>query len=89
MDARKETAHEAHVRAGKSVRNRYRGGAAKKSMQVWKAASENPGASICALARAAGVTRPTVYKWLAVEGWEAEYKRLCQKEPAKKRGASR
>lgn len=70
------------------ARNPYRGGAPKKFMQVWKAASENPGASICALARAAGVTRPTVYKWLAVDGWEAEYERLRQAEPAKKRGAS-
>ncbi len=47
-------------------------GAPKKAMQVWRAAAENPGLSIAALARKAGVSRPTVYKWLK-PGWQAEY----------------
>lgn len=47
-------------------------GAPKKAMQVWQAAAENPGLSVAALARKAGVSRPTVYKWLR-PGWEAEY----------------
>ena len=33
-------------------------------MLVWKAATENPGLSGAALARTAGVSRTTVYKWL-------------------------
>lgn len=47
-------------------------GAPKKAMQVWQAASENPGLRVAALARKAEVSRPTVYKWLK-PGWEAEY----------------
>ena len=47
-------------------------GAPRKAMQVWRAAYENPGASISAIAREAGVSRPTVYKWLG-PGWKAEY----------------
>ena len=47
-------------------------GAPKKAMQVWQAASENPGLGVAALARKAGVSRPTVYKWLQ-PGWMAEY----------------
>lgn len=47
-------------------------GAPKKAMQVWRAAAENPGLTVAALARKAGVSRPTVYKWLK-PGWEAEY----------------
>ncbi len=49
-----------------------RDGAPKKAMQVWKAASENPGLSVAALARKAEVSRPTVYKWLK-PGWQDEY----------------
>lgn len=49
-----------------------REGAPKKAMQVWQAASENPDLSIAAIARKAGVSRPTVYKWLK-PGWQAEY----------------
>lgn len=47
-------------------------GAPKKAMQVWQSATENPGLSVAALARRAGVSRPTVYKWLK-PGWESKY----------------
>lgn len=47
-------------------------GAPKKAMQVWQSAIENPGLSVAALARRAGVSRPTVYKWLK-PGWESKY----------------
>lgn len=47
-------------------------GAPKKAMQVWQTAAENPGLSVAALARRAGVSRPTVYKWLK-PGWESKY----------------
>lgn len=47
-------------------------GAPKKAMQVWQTATENPGLSVAALARRAGVSRPTVYKWLK-PGWESKY----------------
>lgn len=47
-------------------------GAPKKAMQVWQSAAENPGLSVAALARRAGVSRPTVYKWLK-PGWESKY----------------
>ena len=59
-----------HEADGTTWRNQN--GAPKKAMQVWRAASENPGMSVAALARAAGVSRPTVYKWLQ-PGWRAEY----------------
>lgn len=49
-------------------------GAPKKAMQVWRAAAENPGLSVAALARKAEVSRPTVYKWLK-PGWQNEYKK--------------
>lgn len=52
--------------------NGNREGAPKKAMQVWQTAAENPGLSVSALARKAGVSRPTVYKWLK-PGWEVEY----------------
>lgn len=54
-------------------------GAPKKAMQVWQAATENPGLSIAALARKAEVSRPTVYKWLK-PGWEAEYASMKREE---------
>ncbi len=47
-------------------------GAPNKAMQVWQSATENPGLSVAALARRAGVSRPTVYKWLK-PGWESKY----------------
>lgn len=47
-------------------------GAPKKAMQVWQSATDNPGLSVAALARRAGVSRPTVYKWLK-PGWESKY----------------
>jgi hypothetical protein len=56
-----------------------RSGAPKKAMQVWKAASDNPGSSVAALAREAGVSRPTVYKWLK-PGWQAEYAAALDEE---------
>lgn len=52
--------------------NGNRDGAPKKAMQVWQAAAQNPELSVAALARKAGVSRPTVYKWLK-PGWQAEY----------------
>lgn len=65
-----------------------RDGAPKKAMQVWKAATENPGLSVAALAREAGVSRPTVYKWLA-PGWQAEYAVALDKERRPSRHPSR
>lgn len=56
-------------------------GAPKKAMQVWRAAAENPGLSVAALARKAGVSRPTVYKWLK-PGWEAEYAAATRSDEA-------
>lgn len=54
--------------------NGNRDGAPTKAVQVWKTAAENPGLSMSALARVAGVSRPTVYKWLK-PGWQNEYKK--------------
>lgn len=54
-------------------------GAPKKAMQVWRAAVENPGLSVAAIARKAEVSRPTVYKWLK-PGWEAEYAAATRKD---------
>ena len=59
--------------------NGNRDGAPTKAVLVWKAAAENPGLSVAALARVAGVSRPTVYKWLK-PGWQAEYAALAQEE---------
>lgn len=60
-------------------------GAPKKAMQVWKAAYENPGAGVTTIAREAGVSRPTVYKWIA-PGWKAEYtKALSEKRLERQR----
>ena len=56
-------------------------GAPEKAMQVWKAATENPGLSVAALARAAGVSRPTVYKWLK-PGWQDEYAKALNEAEA-------
>lgn len=53
--------------------NGNREGAPKKAMQVWKAAYENPDAGVSAIARFAGVSRPTVYKWLGVDDWKDRY----------------
>lgn len=58
-------------------------GAPTKAVQVWKAAAENPGLSVSALARVAGVSRPTVYKWLT-PGWQDEYERLVNRENFKR-----
>lgn len=54
--------------------NGNRAGAPKKAMQVWKVAYEHPGMSHAAIAREAGVSRPTVIKWLGVENWQREYR---------------
>lgn len=50
-----------------------RDGAPTKEMLVWRAAIENPGASHSEIARIAGVSRPTVIKWLSVENWRDQY----------------
>ena len=52
--------------------NGNRDGAPKKAMLVWKAAANNPGANHSQIARIAGVSRPTVIKWLK-PGWRKEY----------------
>lgn len=52
--------------------NGNREGAPTKAMKVWEAALKNPGKSHAAIARIAGVSRPTVIKWLK-PGWEDEY----------------
>ena len=54
--------------------NGNRDGAPKKAMQVWKVAYEHPDMSHAAIAREAGVSRPTVIKWLSVENWKREYR---------------
>lgn len=61
--------------------NGNRDGAPTKAMQVWRAAVENPGLSVAAIARKAEVSRPTVYKWLK-PGWEAEYAAATRKDEA-------
>lgn len=65
-----------------------RSGAPKKAMQVWKAASENPGLGVSALARKAGVSRPTVYKWLR-PGWRTDYTAALNEEKQPQTSASR
>ena len=52
--------------------NGNRNGAPKKAMLVWRAAIDNPNANHSQLARIAGVSRPTVIKWLK-PGWRNEY----------------
>ena len=59
--------------------NGNRDGAPTKAVQVWKTAAENPGLSMSALARVAGVSRPTVYKWLK-PGWQNEYKKAMSQD---------
>lgn len=54
--------------------NGNRDGAPRKAMQVWKVAYEHPDMSHAAIAREAGVSRPTVIKWLGVEDWRREYR---------------
>lgn len=54
--------------------NGNRDGAPRKAMQVWKVAYEHPDMSHAAIAREAGVSRPTVIKWLGVENWRREYR---------------
>jgi hypothetical protein len=51
---------------------RNKDGAPKKAMLVWRTAHENPGLNVTEIARKAGVSRPTVYKWLR-PGWQVEY----------------
>lgn len=53
--------------------NGNRGGAPKKAMLVWQAAIDHPEANHSQLARIAGVSRPTVIKWLGIENWKAQY----------------
>lgn len=62
-------------------------GAPTKAMQVWEAASANPGMSVVALAREAGVSRPTVYKWLH-DGWQDEYAAALAERRADQAGLS-
>ena len=59
--------------------NGNRDGAPTKAVQVWKTAAENPGLSMSALARVAGVSRPTVYKWLK-PGWQNEDKKAMSQD---------
>lgn len=53
--------------------NGNRAGAPKKAMQVWGAAYRHPNFGVAAIARVAGVSRPTVYKWLSVDDWREQY----------------
>lgn len=50
-----------------------RDGAPTKEMLVWQAAVKHPEANHSELARIAGVSRPTVIKWLSVDNWRAQY----------------
>ena len=52
--------------------NGNRDGAPKKAMLVWQTAIDHPEANHSQLARIAGVSRPTVIKWLK-PGWRYEY----------------
>lgn len=52
--------------------NGNRDGAPRKAMLVWKTAVNNPSANHSQIARIAGVSRPTVIKWLK-PGWQREY----------------
>lgn len=60
--------------------NGNRDGAPTKAMQVWEVAYENPGMSHSAIAREAGVSRPTVIKWLSVDGWRDRYEHTVKME---------
>lgn len=44
-------------------------GAPRKDLLVWSYAAEHPGASHAAIARALGISRTTVVKWLRVPDW--------------------
>lgn len=55
-----------------------RNGAPTKAMQVWEVAYEHPDMNVTDIARAAGVSRPTVYKWLSVEDWRGQYERCLK-----------
>lgn len=57
-----------------------RNGAPTKAMQVWEVAYEHPNMSHAAIAREAGVSRPTVIKWLGVEGWHNQYEHELKME---------
>lgn len=60
--------------------NGNRDGAPTKAMLVWEAASNNPGANHSQIARIAGVSRPTVIKWLGVEDWRDQYEHELKME---------
>ena len=53
--------------------NGNRDGAPTKAMQVWEVAYGNPDMTHSAIARKAGVSRPTVIKWLSVDDWRSRY----------------
>ena len=60
--------------------NGNRDGAPKKAIQVWEVAYKNPSFSIAAIARMAEVSRPTVYKWLAIDNWKKQYEQIMDLE---------
>lgn len=60
--------------------NGNRDGAPTKAMQVWEVAYEHPDMSHAAIAREAGVSRPTVIKWLGVENWRNQYEHELKME---------
>lgn len=60
--------------------NGNRDGAPTKAMQVWEVAYEHPDMSHAAIARTAGVSRPTVIKWLNVENWRGQYEHELKME---------
>lgn len=60
--------------------NGNRDGAPTKAMQVWEVAYEHPDMSHAAIARTAGVSRPTVIKWLNVENWRVQYEHELKME---------
>lgn len=53
--------------------NGNRDGAPDKAMLVWQAATEHPEANHSQIAKIAGVSRPTVVKWLKDENWPRQY----------------
>ena len=67
--------------------NGNRDGAPKKAMLVWQAAIDNPEANHSQLARIAGVSRPTVIKWLK-PGWRDDYMAATAGEAEEKTAAT-
>lgn len=83
-NGRKQDVHLARARVLQSFDDpdgnwRNKNGAPKKARVVREYAYNHPDASHSAIARALGVSRPTVIKWLK-PGWREDYERLLAEE---------